>query len=1441
MITIDLDRRFVEWNKGDEADPELLARFRITDRSLGWSDLLKRLRVVVLAEGGSGKSAEFARQAKTQSDTGKDAWYLTVQAIAENGIEDSLTPASQAHYLGWRASDRHGWLFVDSVDEAKLNHIRFEKALRRLAAGIAGAEGRAHVIISGRHTDWESVRDLRQLNEELPIPEIRMRPEAPTGDELLVSIVRRERPEEKEEPKESALVAVMLPLDVARVRRFAEGKGVSGVQDFLEKIESADLWQFARRPLDLGWLLDYWRRHGSLGSLAKMLHTSLTERLKEADAQRDRQSSLDETRAMRALERIGAAMVFGRTATIAIPDTDLDLGGPQDSLNLPDVLPDYMGPERADLLNRAVFDPATFARTRLHNDNLGVVRSYLAARWLLRLRGANLPARRMFALLFGESYGVKVVIPSTRETAAWLALWDRDVAREVAQREPWVLLTGGDPGSLPPETRRAVLTELARRMVAENHLLPTLDPDSLKRFASADLSDTVRELWVSHRGHAELRWLLLRLILFGRLTSCTDLVSAVALDERSDRRDQALAGRALVAIADDGTKRRYGAFIVTHLADLPKGVIWNAVEGLFPTYIGIDDLLTITGTIDIADSGDALGFEWQGPELVERLVSKTDIEHLLRGLMDQWGGQVGNIGQQTEARDDVYGPAIGALACQLLKHARAEEAPSFAIEAALRLGQNRRSSMTPWKAVRELPGLLLQNSARRRLVFWEAAQRLSDHRAFGEGSLDSPYQMQILGWSPQLSSEDIDWLLIDGPQRERASERRLAVNAALEVAQKADAKAALLSRIEGVASGESEMRAAFLATTAPPAPSAEQQSHEAELREHLNRNEIAQAELSRGWLEFVTGLRRDPDQLRKLLSTTESTADSRLVRLWQLLDSAGHGKNRFAIETLDAVEPILGAQVSAALRDVLVGFWRTWRPHLASSRQDPERNQINTFDCMGITGLTLEAKADPRWAARLDSAEASRAACYATLELNGLPDWLSQLALVHPSETAAVLDHEIGVEIAEDAVATHYKTLQSLSNAELPLKQLMAAPLLKQLTQRNAIPEPALAFILGILSESIPTNLRHAFLNLVVDRAALGDVPEEALYLGAAFAVDSDAAAEALSSKLDKLPEDEQTELVERVLPLLFGDRALTSGPNPKALSFACLVRIVRIAYSTVRVGEDRQRPSGVAYSPDQHDRAQWARNAAFKALIDTPGRATFEALLAFREVTDFPISRDRLLSMAIDRAAADAESDPWPPGEAKGFEELHEAVPKTPLDLQRLALFRLADIQDDLLNSDFEQGSTLKGQPNETAVQKWVGDRFDMLKGSSYTVERESRVVDEKEPDVRLRSKQSHATVAMEIKVAESWSLAELEAALTTQLCGKYLRAKDARHGILLLVHQKSRPKGWKIESSGLFLSFAQVIARLKGMAAKIAARDPDSPQAEIAVLDVSCVATTS
>ncbi|MCC5262972.1 hypothetical protein LMP36_15160, partial [Staphylococcus aureus] len=67
----------------------------------------------------------------------------------------------------------------------------------------------------------------------------------------------------------------------------------------------------------------------------------------------------------------------------------------------------------------------------MHSDNEGVVRAYLTAQWLLRLRQANLPLRRLHSLLFARNYEIDLIRPSMLETAAWLSLWDESVAAEV--------------------------------------------------------------------------------------------------------------------------------------------------------------------------------------------------------------------------------------------------------------------------------------------------------------------------------------------------------------------------------------------------------------------------------------------------------------------------------------------------------------------------------------------------------------------------------------------------------------------------------------------------------------------------------------------------------------------------------------------------------------------------------------------------------------------------------------------------------------------------------------------------------------------------------------------------------------------------------------------------------------------------------------------------
>jgi hypothetical protein len=146
--------------------------------------------------------------------------------------------------------------------------------------------------------------------------------------------------------------------------------------------------------------------------------------------------------------------------------------------------------------------------------------------------------------------------------------------------------------------------------------------------------------------------------------------------------------------------------------------------------------------------------------------------------------------------------------------------------------------------------------------------------------------------------------------------------------------------------------------------------------------------------------------------------------------------------------------------------------------------------------------------------------------------------------------------------------------------------------------------------------------------------------------------------------------------------------------------------------------------------------------------------------------------------------------------------------------------------------------QPCHGTAKSVKSEKFQIdplpKRGRSFTVVREEHVVNEKEPDVRLRARASDAIVAIEIKATRSgWTLKEPEEALIDQLCGRYLRAANGKHGILLLVHQEERR--WRDDHPGTFLSFHDVVEWLEAVTTRIASERADSPQPVVCVLNVS------
>jgi hypothetical protein len=1433
-----LDRRFVAWHEDEGSPIQRIRDPQLFADDIDWKELQKRQRVVILAEAGSGKTEELRAQAQALATEGSFAFYTTVKSAGIEGFAESLTNALRQGLAAWLASDKPAWFFIDSVDEAKLGRVDLSTAFRRVADAIAPGLRRAHIVLSGRITDWEFRGDLERLTELLPVPGDPAKLAAPTDEAVLGRALRGDyhhKGYEAVERGEPPLVVLMTTLDETRVRTFAAARGIGDSDPFIKAIEAADLWFLARRPLDLQWLVTYWKRHARFGALAAMIETSLQARLRETNPQHAHDDSVDPVHAMQALERIGAAMVFGRLDKIAVEDSSLSLSSATDALRIDEVLPDWDPTQRRQLLTRAIFDPGTYGCVRLHNDNEGTVRAFLAARWLRRLRDQEGSVRAQLSRLFTDVYGYKLIRPSLRLTAAWLSLRDPDVASEVTAREPELLLAEGDPGSLSAAIRSAVLTRVIEEMARTGDRLGVVNEDSLRRLAAPDLSPTVRALWRSHKHQEGCRRLLLRLIALGALADCADIASEGISGTYGDEVTLVLAGRALMATADSTTIEAYANRIRTSGNSLPAQVLWETLDHLAPQHLSVNDFLSIIEGMDEPGRTEWPGLDYFVPRYAERLRSRADLERLLQGLLALLdSGSAPNEDEDAEPAED-HLRLLAKVATRLMPYEPPSQAPVQVIDIAMRI-RSRHPNRTFDETSKPLIEALTLTQERRREVYWHVVRAWADHRLLHGRPLDSVWAMSILGWPRHLQLEDLSWVLADTLAASVPREVQLGLDAALDLYMRNGKRDDVLQRIRFAVAARLDLVEAMDRRLTPRQPSADELATNAELAALQAERQDQERQRDNSWKSLIAELKADPDQLRRITPPPPGTADARLFHLWLLLSAMDGRNSRYAIDDVRPVEVVLGSDLTLAFRDALVKFWRQWTPTLESTRAPDQRNVISQFDCMGICGVSVEAKLQTNWPGYLTSGEAVLAAEYATLELNGFPSWTARLAAAWPIEVGRVLLGEILAELDDATSQKHVGPLQDVEIGPVEVCRAVAAGLLDVLRAREQLLDRELSQVLSILNRGLPAE-QGGFFMLLLERAArTTDLDAKANYLAAAFHRDAMGAVGALRVTLEAMAEaTERGSLMERLLPRLSGDFFRGRDQLLPMLPLGALEQLVDIGFAEVRIVDDVVHQNGIVFSPGLRDRAERARDGLFRQLSQVPGPATIEALRRIGFIAGIPIRPDTIEALCHARAAADSEGTPWPPGEAYLLENAAETPPHTARELQALGVSRLRDLAHDLHHGDLTLGTLLKRLVGENEVQRSMASELRNRQGQAYSLEREPHVADEKEPDIRLRARATDVSVPIEIKDTDSgWSLPDLERGLTEQLCGRYLRPRDGRYGIYLIVHRNPRPNGWR-DAAGGFIQFDAVIAHLQALADSISIQGADAPQVRVCSIDVS------
>jgi hypothetical protein len=483
---IDLDRYFAqipsEMMTRDDDDAQRVSSLA---PSLQWRDLLAKHRVIILAEPGAGKTWEIRQAAQKLRAQNSAAFFLKLEHVADN-LETSFDVGTFDEFKVWLSGSEEGWIFLDSVDEARLVDPRdFEKAVRRLGQAIGGAKQRAHIYITSRLHEWRWNSDARLVAEKLPYqPTAASQSQGDEGAKPgkgLSAAVQKKTPGET---KPELIVVALSALMHEQMELFASKRSVEDAREMIEEVVRKDATQFASRPLDLDELIDYWRTHKKIGRRIELIRSSIETRLREHDGNRMAQRPLTMERARDGARRLAAATTFQRTARIVIPGAEASRAG----VHATDILHDWTERDVVTLLGRPLFDEPIYGTVRFHHRSQ---REFLAAEWLLELLIDGKSRRAIEGLFFSEQYGLEIVPRSGRAVLSWISLWDDALRARALRVAPEVLIDGGDPSELAVDIREVILRKFCAEQVDRTQGHYSFDAASIQRFAHPDLGPVV--------------------------------------------------------------------------------------------------------------------------------------------------------------------------------------------------------------------------------------------------------------------------------------------------------------------------------------------------------------------------------------------------------------------------------------------------------------------------------------------------------------------------------------------------------------------------------------------------------------------------------------------------------------------------------------------------------------------------------------------------------------------------------------------------------------------------------------------------------------------------------------------------------------------------------------------------------------------------------------
>ncbi|MFY0639787.1 MAG: hypothetical protein JXR16_01995 [Bermanella sp.] len=1392
-----------------------------------WVDIETFFRVVILSDGGAGKTYEFESHAKAISENGRNSFFIRLEYI-EDDLGHAFEFGTNDEFERWLSGEDEAWFFLDSVDEARLESPKaFERAIRCFSKQIRAGIKRAHIFVSARPYSWRFKSDLEIVNRWLSFPKSKTLSE----DASSVSEIDDVKLDELH-------IFSLEPLSLKDVKQFSNHRGVKEIELFIQAIERANLIEMAARPFDLDGLIQKWNDDQCLGTRLELIQHHIDNRLKEISPDREFYSSLNLQKARQGARQLAAALVLSSQSSIQIPDNYYDRPGIQAAK----ILPEWTHKDLNALLSSALFDGVLYGAVRFRHRE---IRELLAAEWFSELLKKGNSRTQVESLIFRSQYGLEFIAPLIRPVMPWLILLDQPIRQRALRLRPEIAVEGGDVASLPLEDRISILKGVVHRIANGLDEGGVGHNEAILRIALPDLTETTKELVAEYYDNDHAIFYLGRLAWQGEMHDCRSSFLPIALDPNREVFARIAAIRAVKINTEAEAAEAIWSKISAKESQLPRRLLAELVENTSFSESTLPLLIDSIGKVEAYSRNNASGLTYAVEQFIDQsseICGESLLFNAIKGVGDYLKREP--YVDRHECKISAEFVWLVPIAKKLISLLLKMRAPSSFEEPVFS------TLLTLITMPKEgLDGIELEEDPLSKSVsdwkefndewFWFSVSQISKEQ-INKGKRYPNYflvEFKSRYWS--FSPGDFDRVIKMVEDRDNLDEKGMALSLAFNLYGRAGGLSEDLEKLYGVTKDYAEL-SERLNRWLNPVESEEEKRFKAEEAARKLERDTKKAKENEGREKWISGLKLDPNRLREYSELDKGEwVNDHVWLFWELsrvekrqCSSGLNGNWRVLVD-------LFGDEVAMAFRDAAIKIWRNFKPELLSEGGDlSTRLYKQSFAMFGLECEFNDVNFDLK---KFSQSEVCNALRYVPHELNNLPPWFQKLYLLYPVESLEFVMQELLYELSHhDGKSDKSYLLYKIYNHAGWLHKDLVAPLTSWLSSNDLSHRKYLGQVFSILiNGGVSPQWVREYALVHLDKAEAEIRP----FL-CALLVDADASEgiPRLDRWLSSLSASIAVEAAQSFINCLCGDKyeqdaKFNHYKTPRYLKelYLLMLRFIRLEDDINRVG------SGV-YSPGPRDFAQDARDKLKGDLFDIPGKETFQALLEIAASHKSEYLKKSVELSAYKRAELDSDMHKWAVLDIHDFSETLERTPSTHKEMFDLAVLRLTDYKNWLERGDDSQASLLQRVEVEDEMRKPIAYWLNQHSHSRYHCSEEAPLANDQRPDIRFMNNQISNAVPVELKLLDKgWSGPSLCERLRNQLVGDYLREDGSTCGVFLLVWQgrEQESRNWMIGHKKVGINDLQ--SALENYWQGISSDYPGVEAIEIIVIDLTVRGTKS